>query len=347
MNTRATSGSSPMTDAAFPPQKTDQPALWGAGMADPVLGWDEMGSVGVSEEDVERLVMEALSAGRLDIISALADRLGPERMVELAPNLMERAFATGDEALLEALIMRGLLRRPFLSKPARNSVATWDSPIRAAVGLGSVSLLQLIIDRCSETVALAQFVNADGHTLLFDSASATVANWLMDHGVDPDHRSASGVTALAHRLSLGPSGDSARLADQSSAVALAERCELSDRVVIALCVGLSLDSPEVLRAIVDRGVNPNVTISTGEPVLVAAVSRGFDETAVYLARNGADPYAITRGGECALDLAILAGRASLARELDAAFGSRPVASAMAERLEPHLPFAEQSAPTWP
>ena len=121
-------------------------------------------------------------------------------------------------------------------------------------------------------------------------ADADIERALLDAAADPSIPAKSGITPLMAAAGLGSGGATRRGVNVLSTYG---RVSSADE---------EKDTFDAVRALLDRGANPNAADSTGSTPLFGAVAKGFNTVVQLLVDKGADVNAVNKRGQTLLKL---------------------------------------------
>ena len=121
-------------------------------------------------------------------------------------------------------------------------------------------------------------------------ADADIERALLDAGADPSIPAKSGITPLMAAAGLGSGGATRRGVNVLSAYG---RVSSADE---------EKDTFDAVKALLDRGANPNAADSTGNTPLFGAVAKGFNTVVQLLVDKGADVNVVNKRGQTLLKL---------------------------------------------
>jgi len=224
------------------------------------------------------------------------------------PQLRPRERASMNTALHIAASNRHFeIARMLLQRGANvNAVGDRGTPLQTALdmlnGPVSLELVALLIESDAD-------VNAGGPgraTALHLAIEAmqyippppkALVEILLRAGADAAARTSCGVTPLQSLLEIR------KCIERDSIVKMLIQAEaLSARPTEAalLCLAASKDEPEVLRVLLEAGIDPDRADDAGSPLHHAA-RHGFSENVSLLLSAGADPRALDQAGRTAID----------------------------------------------
>jgi hypothetical protein len=262
---------------------------------------------------IGELAEQAAKSGRMDLIEWLAQKAGGlDRLIQKAPQMLDALVADGSDEAVEGLVARAPFswgrKRPTKGKPKR-----WEVDlVAAAIALNATRVLEDAIAQDLLNPDFFEMAELEfSRSLMFEARTASAVDFLASQGLFPSHRDENGLSALAYALSFEGGGPEEGRG-LPAARRMAEIAEY-DAALSADLVRGALDKPEVLEAGLRAGADPNARLSGERGALRAAIEAGHEQSAMHLARAGADPFAPDRDGVCAHEAASRSKKPDLAK----------------------------------
>ena len=271
----------------------------------------------LAQEALAEIATQAAKDGRMDLIDSIANMVGGlDILLQLAPQLLRSIVESDNQEAIDGLITRGpfaMRRRSKKDKPKH-----WEVDlVAAAIAMNAVQALH---DAMAQDLLDPDFFFTaeldHSRTLMFEARHPESVAFLASVGLCIELRDDAGRSALAYALerAVGLDEDSveARLA-----LRMAEFANYDDKLSRDLVEG-GLDKPQILEAGLRAGADPDARLQGSKGALRAAVERGYDRSAIALAKAGADPYSPDRDGICAHEAASIARKPDLRKAIVAA-----------------------------
>jgi hypothetical protein len=289
--------------------------------------WDERGEE--AKDELRELIAAAAKAGRVDLIELMVRKVGGfDQLFSLIPGLLGSLEDDSESEALEGLLSLGPFRA-FRRRKPREMPRHWElAMVALAVRMDAVAALDEAVSRQwvdAEIFSQAAFSHA--RTLAFEARSAEMVDFLAMQGADLSARDSSGASPLAVALGrlFGASVDG-QPKEREAAKRLATLSRWDARMSSDLLQG-ALAHTAILEAGLAAGANPEAKLPDGKRALLAAVDQGHDDSALVLAKRGANPWATGSDGRCAEEAAHAANRPGLAKMLTEEWGRRVEAQA--------------------
>ena len=218
-------------------------------------------------------------------------------------HILLQAIGRGDSALVANLLRRGT--------PANVQSADGTTALMVAALHGNARMVELLLSHGAQP----QAANDDGATaLLWGAPDARKVHLLIDHGADVNARSALGNTPLMV-ASGSPDGASSVQQMLASGADITSANKGGRTALRFASDGGNVDTVRLLLAKAqEMSQLKNVIDGAGRAVSVAA-SNGFHDIVNVLLEHGADPNQEIGSRGSALNSALLAGNAEIARTL--------------------------------
>lgn len=259
---------------------------------DPEVNLDEL-----DDEELAELAAAAARAGDVELIEAIARRLGGiEALASIFPEILEILAESGNELAAAILAAKGLLRRPSRSRDlGRARVLAWDI-LQAAAAAGQAALLAQIFAREAWLVELSKEAAVSGAGSLAALApDPPTVKALLCAGAPLDAPDPSGTRPLEALLDAFEAFEPGSPQAETLALLCLGR-DWTRAGSSADALERAVGKPEALEALLDSGASADCVLQDGSSPLAKAAELGCERSCEILLRRGADPTRVDRLG---------------------------------------------------